>query len=39
MKIAWLCYRENDDIVIMFDQPEDWYYDRIVQIVYAEIVE
>ena len=39
MKLAWLCYREDEAVIIEFVQPERWRFDRIVQIVYAEIEE
>jgi hypothetical protein len=46
MKLAWLCYRwkldDTDtllDAIILFKEPERYEYERVVPIVYAEIVE
>jgi len=47
MKLAWLCYHliENagelkyDEPVILFYEPDRYRYDKVVPIVYAEIVE
>jgi hypothetical protein len=38
MKLAWLCYQDEDnEVFIKFEEPESWYYSRIVQIVYTEV--
>lgn len=38
MKIAWMCwFDEGDKPIIVFEEPENWYYAKIVQIVYAEV--
>ena len=39
MKLAWLCYDTDGDVVIKFEQPGTWYYKLVVPIVYAEIIE
>ena len=47
MKLAWLCYDYEDrcypynykDPVILFYEPDRYRYDKVVPIVYAEIVE
>lgn len=40
MKLAWLCYRDNvADPIIMFEEPDRNWYDKVITIVYAEIVE
>lgn len=39
MKLAWICYSEYGDVTICFSEPERWQFERIVPIVYAEIVE
>lgn len=43
MKLAWLCYHKNwyideEGPVILFEQPEDYLYGKIVPIVWMEIV-
>ena len=46
MKLAWLCYDYEDrcypynykDPVILFEEPLQYLYDKVVPIVYAEIV-
>ena len=46
MKLAWLCYDYEDrchpytykDPVILFEEPLRYLYDKVVPIVYAEIV-
>jgi len=43
MKLAWLCYvktydLEDQEIVIVFEEPSKWRYSKVVPIVYAEIV-
>ena len=46
MKLAWLCYDYEDrchpytykDPVILFQEPLQYLYDKVVPIVYAEIV-
>ena len=37
MKLAWICYNGND-VTILFSEPEHWRFDRIIPIVYAEII-
>jgi hypothetical protein len=40
MKLAWLCYTDDEEypeVEILFQEPEDWKYSRVVPIVYAEI--
>lgn len=42
MKLAWLCYNDDEDypkVTIKFEEPEDWRYDRVVLIAYTEIIE
>jgi hypothetical protein len=43
MKLAWICYthghEDDDEAVILFYEPESYRYDKVVPIVYAEIVE
>ena len=47
MKLAWLCYYlientgklEYDKPAILFHEPKQNQYDKVVPIVYAEIVE
>jgi hypothetical protein len=47
MKLAWLCYEYDFDLsastykdpVILFHEPERYRYDKVIPIVYAEIVE
>ena len=43
MKLAWLCYTrtydlDEQEIIIMFEEPETWKYAKVVPIVYAEIL-
>ena len=39
MKLAWICYREDDDEytppVILFEEPVRWMYSKVIPIVYA----
>ena len=39
MKLAWICYNEYGDVTIRFNEPEEWQFERIIPIVYAEIAE
>jgi len=40
MKLAWLCYEyENSLPVIWFTDPTGMGYEKVVQIVYSEIIE
>lgn len=42
MKLAWICYDDDaifPQVIIVFSEPERWRYNRVVPIVYAEIVE
>ena len=42
MKLAWICYDDDEDypqVFIKFTEPESYMYSRIVPIVYAEIEE
>lgn len=41
MKLAWICYDDAiyPQVIIVFCDPERWRYNRIVPIVYAEIIE
>ena len=47
MKLSWLCYHliedgpglKYDNPVILFEEPNLYHYDKVVPIVYAEIVE
>jgi len=47
MKLAWLCYHlientgklEYDKPEILFYEPDRYRYDKVIPIVYAEIVE
>jgi len=43
MKLAWICYKEDDDEwahpVIRFVEPERWVYRKVVPIVYAILEE
>jgi len=37
MKLAWFCYK-GDDVEVLFEEPDRWnMYDKVVQVVYAEI--
>ena len=38
MKRAWLCYSDDDDVVIHFEEPCRYKYGQIVEIVYMEII-
>jgi hypothetical protein len=44
MKLAWLCWSSNgwylneEGPVILFEEPDTWKYEKIVPIVYAEII-
>tara|TARA_R110000782_G_scaffold256772_1_gene345912 strand:+ start:553 stop:672 length:120 start_codon:yes stop_codon:yes gene_type:complete len=38
MKQAWLCYNNDEDVVIHFQEPCPYLYGRIVKIVYMEII-
>ena len=41
MKLAWLCYDDDDyypRVIIRFEEPEYWEFKRVVQIVYTEIL-
>ena len=42
MKLAWICYLhegwEQERPILLFEEPEYWLYDRVIPIVYAEIV-
>jgi hypothetical protein len=44
MKLAWICYKrvdEDDDYVeapeILFEEPNQWNYNKVIPIVYAEL--
>jgi len=41
MKLAWLCYTYDDEqeIIIVFEEPAKWKYSKVVPIVYAEIIQ
>ena len=39
MKLAWICYDEYGDTMILFEEPEDCYFGKIIPIVYSEIEE
>jgi hypothetical protein len=42
MKLAWLCYDDDEEypeVVIRFEEPESYQYNRIIPIVYEEIKE
>jgi hypothetical protein len=44
MKLAWLCWPSNgwyaneDGPIILFEEPEKYKYDKVVPIVYMEII-
>jgi len=37
MKLAWICYDSSGDKIIMFYEPDDYLFEKIVPIVYSEI--
>ena len=43
MKLAWLCWTHSwdsdDPPIILFSEPDENRYSKVVRIVYAEIVE
>ena len=44
MKLAWLCYThtyedDEQEIIIVFEEPAKWKYSKVVPIVYAEIIQ
>lgn len=41
MKLAWICYDDDPEfpeVKIMFEEPDSYRWNRVVPIVYAEIV-
>lgn len=38
MKLAWFCYCVDGTVEVLFEEPVRWNnYDRVVQVVYAEV--